>query len=141
MRPWIWVVDGNSPLIRQLEHVHDTGFMHMDFKPENILLQTKRLLILISPCLVLNRRQTGKERRNPGLHGSRTTFGEPVDHRADIFAYGVMAFEVLNGQNPFVGSSTDILKSREDNSKLPEPEPEIPLPLEKIILKSLECIL
>ena len=37
--------------------------------------------------------------------------GEPVDHRADIFAYGVMAFEVLTGQKPFVGqSSTDILK-------------------------------
>ena len=131
-----------------LEHVHDTGFMHMDFKPENILVSRNGNVRLLDFDLSMPRPESPaklkKSAGTPAYMAPEQLLGEPVDHRADIFAYGVMAFEVLTGQKPFVGhSSTDILKrqvKRGSEFKTPRSlNPEIPLPLEKIILKSLEC--
>ena len=68
---------------------------------------------------------------------------QPFDHRVDIFAYGVTAYELLTGRKPFAGESPqDILRRQLDRSLdfvLPrELNPDIPAGLEKIILKCLE---
>ena len=68
---------------------------------------------------------------------------QAIDHRVDIFAYGVTAYEVLAGQKPFIGDTPDeILRKELDRSidfKTPrELNPEIPAAVEKTILKCLE---
>ncbi|HEY5234364.1 MAG TPA: protein kinase, partial [Verrucomicrobiae bacterium] len=67
---------------------------------------------------------------------------EPVDARADIFAYGVSAYELVTHHKPFPGETpADILASQMENSApvpVREHNPEIPAALEKVILKCLQ---
>ena len=130
-----------------LEHVHDCGFMHLDFKPENILVTRNGNVRLLDFDLALPRPETpGKLKKNPGTPAymaPEQLQGEAVDHRADIFAYGVMAYEVLTNQKPFQGqTSSEILRrqiKRGTEFKAPRDiNPNIPTSLEKVILKALE---
>jgi len=68
---------------------------------------------------------------------------QPIDHRVDIFAYGVSAYELLTNRKPFSGDSAgEILRKQLDRSleflAPRELNPDIPAALEKTILKCLE---
>jgi serine/threonine-protein kinase len=68
---------------------------------------------------------------------------QPIDHRVDIFAYGVTAYELLTGRKPFPGETPDEILRKELDRKsdfVPPRElnPDIPLALEKAILQCLE---
>jgi serine/threonine-protein kinase len=66
----------------------------------------------------------------------------PYDHRADIFAYGVTAYELLTGHKPFQGETPEeILRRQLDRSGFVTPRernPDLPLAVEKSILKALD---
>lgn len=130
-----------------LEHVHDSGFMHMDFKPENVLVTRNANVRLVDFDLALPRppkpRKYSKNPGTPAYMAPEQLLREPIDHRADIFAYGVTAYELLTGQKPFAGETPqDILRKQLNRgSDFVSPRdlnPEIPFALEKIILKCLE---
>jgi serine/threonine-protein kinase len=64
-----------------------------------------------------------------------------LDQRADIFAFGVTAYEVLTFAKPFPGDTPDeILRKQLDHELIPPRElnPDIPVAMEKIILQCLE---
>jgi serine/threonine-protein kinase len=67
---------------------------------------------------------------------------EAYDHRADIFAYGVTAYELLTGKKPFQGDTPEeILRNQLDRTGFATPRernPDLPIAVEKTILKSLE---
>ncbi|MEY2408530.1 MAG: eukaryotic-like serine/threonine-protein kinase [Verrucomicrobiota bacterium] len=130
-----------------LEHVHDSGFMHLDFKPENVLVTRNASVRLVDFDLAQSRPdQPKKFSRNPGTPAymaPEQLQREPFDHRADIFAFGVTAYEVLTGQKPFGGDTPkDILRLQLDRSAgfaTPrEINPDIPIAVEKTILKCLD---
>lgn len=130
-----------------LEHVHDSGFMHMDFKPENVLVTRNANVRLVDFDLALPRPEKPVKRsRNPGTPAYMSPEllqRQEFDHRADIFAYGVTAYELLAGQKPFEGETPDeILRRQLDRSQSfispRQLNPEIPFTLEKAILKCLE---
>jgi len=129
-----------------LEHVHDSGFIHLDFKPENILLSRNAALRLVDFDLSIPKpEQPIKTKSNPGTPGymaPEQLLRQEIDHRVDIFAYGVTAFELLTSQKPFPGETAeDIVRLQLDRSGFKTPRelnPEIPAALEKIILKCLE---
>ena len=87
-----------------------------------------------------------KRSRNPGTPAymaPELMQRQVFDHRADIFAYGVTAYELLAGQKPFEGESADeILRKQLDRSQdfvsPRQRNEEIPFALEKAILKCLE---
>ncbi len=84
-----------------LEQVHDNGFIHLDFKPENILVTPNAHVRLIDFDLALPK--TEKPQRLPRNAGTPAYMAperlqhQAVDQRADIFALGVTAYEVLTG--------------------------------------------
>ena len=128
-----------------LEHVHDSGFMHLDFKPENVLVTRNAAVRLVDFDLALPiPKEPKKLSKNPGTPAymaPEQLLREPVDHRVDLFAYGVAAYELLTGRKPFEGDSADEILRRQVSGTLVTPRelnPEIPLPLEKTILKCLE---
>lgn len=131
---------------RALEHVHDCGFMHLDFKPENILVSRNANIKLIDFDLAQPRPETPrKSSKNPGTPAYMSPeqlLRQPFDHRADIFAFGVMAYELVTLAKPFPGDSPeDILRrqlERFDFQKPSDLNPALPPALEKIILKCLE---
>jgi eukaryotic-like serine/threonine-protein kinase len=130
-----------------LEHVHDSGFMHLDFKPENVLVTRNAVVRLVDFDLAQPRPdQPKKFSKNPGTPAymaPEQLQREAFDHRADIFAYGVTAYEVLTGQKPFGGDTPqEILRLQLDRSAgFATPRainPDIPIAVEKTILKCLE---
>jgi len=129
-----------------LEHVHDSGFMHLDFKPENVLVTRGGNVRLLDFDLARPRPDKPKKMsRNPGTPAYMSPeqlLREPYDHRVDIFAYGVTAYELLTGEKPFTGDTPDeILRQQLDRAGFALPRslnPDIPPAVEKSILKCLE---
>jgi len=130
-----------------LEHVHESGFMHLDFKPENVLLTRNASVRLVDFDLAQPRPDKPKKMSdNPGTPAymaPEQIRRQPIDHRVDIFAYGVSAYELLTNRKPFSGDSADeILRKQLDRSleflSPRELNPDIPAALEKTILKCLE---
>lgn len=130
-----------------LEHVHESGFMHLDFKPENVLVSRNGGVRLVDFDLSLPRPdQPRKASENPGTPAymaPEQLRGQPFDHRADIFAFGVTAYELLTFKKPFPGDTPKeiLLNQFERNSELIKPReinPDIPIGVEKAILKCLD---
>jgi serine/threonine-protein kinase len=129
-----------------LEHVHDSGFMHLDFKPENVLVTRNANVRLVDFDLALPKPDKPiKSSKNPGTPAymaPEQLLRQPFDHRVDLFAYGTTAYELLTGEKPFPGDTpSEILRNQVDRSGFQTPRdlnPEIPASLEKVILKCLE---
>jgi len=129
-----------------LEHVHESGFMHLDFKPENVLVTRNASIRLADFDLALpiptKPKKLTKNPGTPAYMSPEQLQGEPVDHRADIFAFGVSAYELLTNRKPFPGETPgEILKDQLDRSGFVKPRqhnPELPASLEPIILRCLE---
>ena len=68
--------------------------------------------------------------------------GEAVDHRADLYAWGVMAYELLTGAHPFAGARRRSSSSRPTSPKMPAPVDErnaaVPPPLAALVMRCLE---
>ena len=128
-----------------LGHVHESGFMHLDFKPENVLVTRNGGVRLIDFDLAQPiPEKPVKMSKNPGTPGymaPEQLQRQPIDSRADIFAYGVSAYELVTNHKPFPGETpAEILAAQLDNSSpipIREHNPEIPAALEKVILKCL----
>jgi serine/threonine-protein kinase len=130
-----------------LEHVHDSGFMHLDFKPENVLVTHSAGVRLVDFDLAQPRPETPQKMSdNPGTPAymaPEQLQRHPIDQRVDIFAYGVTAYELLTGRKPFPGETPDEILRRQLDRKadfIPPRQlnPDIPFALEKAILKCIE---
>ena len=133
-------------LAEALEHLHDHGFMHLDFKPENVVMTRNGSIRLVDFDLAQPiPNPPRKLDRNPGTPqymAPEQLLRQPVDHRADLWAFGVTAYELLTFRKPFPGDTADlVLKRQLDRSEFSTPRMlngDIPADLERIILRCLE---
>lgn len=130
-----------------LEHMHNCGYMHLDFKPENVLVSRNAKVRLIDFDLAqpIPQKPTKLSKHNPGTPAymaPEQLQGQPISHSVDIFAFGVSAYELLTSQKPFPGETPgEILKRELDRTNFAEPRQynaDIPDALERTILRSLE---
>lgn len=126
-----------------LSHVHESGFMHLDFKPENVLVTRNGSVQLIDFDLAQPIPEKPKKMsRNPGTPAymaPEQLQRQPIDPRADIFAYGVAAYELVTNQKPFPGENPAEILARQLDPSGPLPprehNPDLPAALEKVILR------
>ena len=100
-----------------LQHAHDAGVLHRDLKPENVMLvpdgQNERAVVmdfgLAKERIVgpeLNKlTATGIVLGTPEFMSPEQIRGKPLDPRSDVYGLGVLAFELLTGELPFVGET------------------------------------
>jgi serine/threonine-protein kinase len=128
-----------------LSHVHESGFMHLDFKPENVLVTRNGNVRLIDFDLAQPILETPKKMsKNPGTPSymaPEQLQRKPIDSRVDIYAYGVAAYELVTNHKPFPGEIPGEILAAQLDATGPVPprehNPDLPAALEKVILKCL----
>ena len=129
-----------------LEHIHESGYLHLDFKPENVLVsRNARVRIVdfdLARPLVDAPIKLSKNPGTPAYMAPEQLQGKPIDQRVDIFAFGVAAFELLTNRKAFPGEDINEILSRQlDRSQFMAPRQlngDIPAALERAILKCIE---
>jgi serine/threonine-protein kinase len=137
-----------------LAAAHDKGIVHRDLKPENIFLvpvRNRRMLVKVLDfgiAKLLGRRDSRIDRTADGSTPGTPSYmspeqakGKDVDHRSDIYALGVCAFEMLCGRLPFVGADAVEILYQHIHAVPPAPStlrPDMPLQLERLVLHMLE---
>lgn len=129
-----------------LADMHQSGYMHLDFKPENILVSRNGAVRLIDFDLAQpipeKPVRLAKNSGTPGYMAPEQLKREPLDGRADIFAFGVSAYELLTNKKPFPGDTpAEILAAQMEPAGPLAPRehnPDVPVALEKVVLKCLE---
>jgi serine/threonine-protein kinase len=129
-----------------LEHIHESGFIHLDFKPENVLVSRNAGVRLVDFDLAQRLADAPiKLSKNPGTPAymaPEQLQGQPIDQRVDIFAFGVAAYELLTNQKPFPGEGINEILQRQlkrEQFVLPRQlNPDLPVGLENAILKCIE---
>ena len=142
-------------ICRGLQHAHELQIIHRDLKPENVMLvplqedgQEYRAVVMDfglakerrAGAEVAKLTATGIVLGTPEFMSPEQIRGKPLDGRSDVYALGVLAFELFTGQLPFPGKSaqeTMIARLRGTPAKLRDVRPELPAKLEAVLLKAL----
>src|SRR6266852_4713780 len=131
-----------------LDYIHGHGVIHRDLKPENIMVTANDHIKLIDFGVAANvgaRRLTfgnfSRTMGTPDYIAPEQVKGKRGDARSDIYALGVMLYEMLTGKVPFTGSNPfAIMNDRLLNNPVPprELDPNISPQLQEIIYRALE---
>lgn len=155
--PVSMVVDYGVQITRGLTAAHEKGIVHRDLKPENLFLtKDGRIKILDFGLAKLTQGQpaadsdapTLTERTEPGIVMGTVGYmapeqvsGRKADHRADIFAFGAILYEMLTGKRAFrKATSPETMSSilNEEPQRISQIVPNLPAALQRVVQRSLE---
>ncbi|HET9621576.1 MAG TPA: serine/threonine-protein kinase [Kofleriaceae bacterium] len=100
-----------SQLCAGLAAAHAAGVIHRDLKPDNVLIERGTDRVVITDFGIARSgddvgvTQVGALIGTPRYMAPEQLAGEPIDHRADVFALGVMLFELATGMRPWGGDT------------------------------------
>ena len=151
------------PIARQiaeaLEAAHERGIIHRDLKPANIKVSEDGVVKVLdfglakaidppaatgsvsqSPTLSIHATQAGVVLGTAAYMSPEQARGKPADARADIWAFGVVLFEMLAGRSPFEGEEISdilagVLKTEPQWNKLPR---DLPPPIDRLLRRCLQ---
>jgi serine/threonine protein kinase len=137
-----------------LHHAHELQIIHRDLKPENIMLVTDddrpERAVVMDFGLAKERRAdpaiakltaTGIILGTPEFMSPEQIRGKPVDARSDIYALGIVAFEMFSGKLPFQGRNAQemmIARLRGQPLTLRQLRPDLPVALERALARAMD---
>jgi serine/threonine-protein kinase len=130
-----------------LQRAHELGIIHRDIKPENILL-TRRYEVKVADfglSRILsegqpahNLTQTGMTMGTPLYMSPEQVEGKPLDHRTDIYSFGVSCYHMFTGAPPFEGENAfAVALQHVQNEPIPlaELRPDLPPELTALVTR------
>ena len=136
-----------SPIARALEYAHKRNIVHRDVKPANVLFNESGspMLTDFGIAKVLEEKQSteltaaGVGIGTPEYMAPEQGKGVNVDYRADIYALGIVFYELVSGQKPFTADTPMAVVIKHITEPLPPPRqvvPDLPEAVEKMIYKA-----
>jgi tetratricopeptide (TPR) repeat protein len=137
---------------RALAYAHARGIVHRDIKPENVLIAGGSAVVTdfgIAKAISASRMhapnatltQVGTSLGTPAYMAPEQAAADPAtDHRADLYAFGCMAYELLAGRPPFMGRTPQKLLAAQ-MGETPQPilelRPDTPVELAGVVMRCL----
>ncbi|HWO17331.1 MAG TPA: serine/threonine-protein kinase [Kofleriaceae bacterium] len=130
---------------RALAHAHSVGILHRDVKPENVMIRSDGVVKLmdfgISHMVDLERLTvTGQLLGSPAYMAPEHVEGRPLDFRTDVFAAGIVLYQLTVGRLPFEGKNPHEVLKRIAECRFLDPRqanPRIGNRLGRIILRAM----
>lgn len=128
-----------------LQAAHAEGVIHRDLKPQNIMIETGGRIVVMDFGLARSMEASGMTQAGaimgtPAYMSPEQAKGIPADERSDVFALGIIAYQMLCGQVPFKADSalaSLLMRTQTPAPSLTQVDPTIPQQLSDIVQKSL----
>ncbi len=140
------------PLTEAMAAAHDRGVTHRDLKPSNVMVTGDNVVKVLDFGLARREPRDGVDSEAATLTGAEALVGslpymapeqvrgQGADARSDVFALGVMLYELATGRRPFSGATaSDLISSILRDSPMPvdQVKPALPRQLGRIVVRSL----
>ena len=135
-------------LARALAYAHKRGIVHRDIKPGNLMRVKDTQTIKVTDFGIAHMESAGSEHRTrvgdilgtPQYMSPEQAQGDKLDGRSDLFATGILLYQMLTGQRPFLGDSLVALAvkiAKEDPIPIEKLRPDLPASLRRIVERCL----
>ncbi len=132
-----------------LAHAHASGIAHRDVKPDNVLLSGHHVFLAdfgvaraVAAHVAHDQTVTGTSVMvgTPAYMSPEQATAGMIDHRSDIYAFGVLGYELLTGRQPFEGTREEIVTAQLTTSATPltTRRPDVPAALANAIMRCLQ---
>jgi len=146
--PWRDAVRLLLPIVRALAYAHEKGTVHRDVKPSNILITHSGdpmltdfgIAKIIDEESTLDLTGTSAAIGTPEYMAPEQVTAKTVDHRADIYALGIVLYEMITGRKPFMADTPMAVLFKHTSDPLPRPTQfvsDLPVNVENILIKAL----
>src|SRR2546428_1948185 len=141
------VVEVCLQVLAALDHAHGHGIVHRDVKPENILIARDGTVKVADFGLARAFADSYVSQAEGTVTGTvqylapEQIQGEPADPRTDLYALGIVMFELLTGKPPFAGETSLGIAYQHLTNRVPAPSmlvPSVPAGLDRAVLMSTE---
>jgi len=143
--PWREVVDLTIQLCDALQYAHDMSVVHRDLKPSNLMITADGRLKLTDFGIAKDLERTtqltapGRTLGTAAYMAPEQIRGTPaVSHKTDLYALGVLMYQMLTGKTPFDGASAVVLMHCHINEAPPRPGDKVadlPKELNELVVK------